>query len=197
MKFALATTTATLMAGTAMAGGYTPPVVEPTPVIAAAPIVVDNDWTGFYAGAQLGFGSAELKDETTTPPASYDEDLTSYGLHVGYNHDFGQFVLGGELDFNKIDVDNVDDKADLTRLRLRAGYDMGRFMPYVTLGAAKISADGISETDPTYGIGADFMATDRIVIGGEYTYQKWKDVDGVDGVDLDASMFQLRASYRF
>lgn len=199
MKFALATTTATLMAGTAMAGGYTPPVVEPTPVIAAAPIVVDNDWTGFYAGAQLGFGTGKVV-EPSRPDIK--EDLTSYGLHVGYNHDFGQFVLGGELDFNKLDIDNVDDKADLTRLRLRAGYDMGRFMPYVTLGAAKLSGEAgavnVSETKATYGIGADFMATDRIIIGGEYTYQKWKDVsDTIPNLDLDASMFQLRASYRF
>ena len=103
--------------------------------------------------------------------------------------------------FNKLDIDNLDDKADLTRLRLRAGYDMGRFMPYATLGAAKISGEAagvsISETRPTYGIGVDFQATDKITVGGEYTYQKWKDVADLDGVNVDAKMFQLRASYRF
>ena len=200
MKFAIATATAMLTAaGAAVAGGYTPPVVEEAPVV-VAPIAVDGDWTGFRAGVQLGFGSAELKPAGNVT-TGFDEDLKSYGLHVGYDHDFGQFVLGGELDYNKLDIDNVDDKADLTRLRLRAGYDMDRFMPYVTLGAARISGDylgtNIKETAATYGIGAEYKATDNITVGGEYTYQKWKDVDDISKLDLDAGMFQLRASYRF
>lgn len=200
MKFALAVAAATMTAGAAVAGGYTPPVVEETPVVVTpATPVVTGDWTGFRAGLQFGIGSSELT--ATSDTLGYDEDLKSYGLHAGYDHDFGQFVLGGELDYNKLDIDNVDDKADLTRLRLRAGYDMDRFMPYVTLGAARVSGDymgeSIKETAATYGIGADFKATDKITVGGEYTYQKWKDVNDVDGHNLDAGMFQIRASYRF
>lgn len=91
------------------------------------------DWTGFYAGAQYGKGSFELSGNGV----SADEDMDAYGLHGGYLRDFGKFVLGGELDYNKLDIDNVDDKGDLTRLRARAGYDMGRFMPYVTLGVGQ------------------------------------------------------------
>ena len=201
MKIALAAAAMTLTAGTAaLAGGYTPPVVEEVPVIAPVPApVVTGDWTGFRAGVQLGLGSAELQPSRTAP--GFDEDLKAYGLHAGYDHDFGRFVLGGELDYNKLDIDNLDDKADLTRLRLRAGYDMDRFMPYVTLGAARISGDymgeSIKETAATYGIGAEFKATDNITFGGEYSYQKWKDVNDIDGHNLDTGLFQIRASYRF
>lgn len=200
MKFALAAAAVTMTAGAAMAGGYTPPIVEEVPVVIAPAPIASGDWTGFQAGLQFGFGSTKAtgwQDSTT----SFDEDLKSYGLHAGYDHDFGTFVLGGELDYNKLDVDNVDDKADLTRLRLRAGYDMDRFMPYVTVGAARVSGNYMGEsfkdTAATYGIGAEFKATDRITIGGEYSYQKWKDVGDLDGLDVDASMFQVRASYRF
>lgn len=198
MKLVLATVAASLVAGSAFAGGYTAPVVEPALVVIEPVAVVDaSDWTGFYAGAQYGKGSADLSYNGVDD----DRDTDNYGLHGGYLRDFGKFVLGGELDYNKIDIDDVDDKGDLTRLRARAGYDMGRFMPYVTLGVAKLSADtgtyDISETDVTYGIGGDFKVTDKFTVGAEYSKQDFSDVDDVDGLDLDTDMVQLRAAYHF
>ena len=198
MKLVLATFAASLVAGSAFAGGYTAPVVEPAPVVIEPVAVVDaSDWTGFYAGAQYGKGSADLSYNGVDD----DRDTDNYGLHGGYLRDFGKFVLGGELDYNKIDIDDVDDKGDLTRLRARAGYDMGRFMPYVTLGVAKLSADtgtyDISETDVTYGIGGDFKVTDKFTVGAEYSKQDFSDVDDIDGLDLDTDMVQLRAAYHF
>ena len=198
MKLVLATVAASLVAGSAFAGGYTAPVVEPAPVVIEPVAVVDaSDWTGFYAGAQYGKGSADLSYNGVDD----DRDTDNYGLHGGYLRDFGKFVLGGELDYNKIDIDDVDDKGDLTRLRARAGYDMGRFMPYVTLGVAKLSADtgtyDISETDVTYGIGGDFKVTDKFTVGAEYSKQDFSDVDDIDGLDLDTDMVQVRAAYHF
>lgn len=198
MKLVFASVAASLVAGSALAGGYTAPVQNPEPIV-VAPVVVEDasDWTGFYAGAQYGKGSAELSLDGVND----DEDMDAYGLHGGYLHDFGKFVLGGELDYNKLDIDNVDDKGDLTRLRARAGYDMGRFMPYVTLGVAKLSMDtgtyDISETDVTYGIGGDFKVTNNFTVGAEYTKQDFSDVDDIDGLDLDTDSVQLRAAYHF
>lgn len=196
MKLAFAALAATLTAGSAFAGGYAAPVVE-TPVIAPiVPVAVANDvdWTGFYAGVQYGQGSTELSlngDEL-------DTDFDAYGVHGGYNRDFGKYVLGGELDYNKIDLDDDSGDADLWRLRGRAGYDMGRFLPYVTLGAAHVSGDGdLSETDVTYGLGADYLVTDKFTVGAEYTVQNFSDVADVDGLDLDTDMVQVRASFRF
>ncbi|MBA4490941.1 outer membrane protein [Paracoccus sp. S1E-3] len=198
MKLVFATVAASLFAGTAFAGGYTPPVANPEPIV-VAPVVMEDtsDWTGFYAGLQYGKGSAELSGAGV----SGDEDMKTYGLHAGYLRDFGKFVLGGELDFNKLDIDNADDKADMTRLRARAGYDMGRFMPYVTVGVAKLKLDSagydISETDVTYGLGGDFKVTDAFTVGAEYSKQKFNDVADVKGLDLDTDMIQLRAAYHF
>ena len=198
MKLVFATAAASLVAGTAFAGGYTAPVANPEPIVVAAVVVEDtSDWTGFYAGAQYGKGSADLSYNGVDD----DRDTDNYGLHGGYLRDFGKFVLGGELDYNKIDIDDVDDKGDLTRLRARAGYDMGSFMPYVTLGVAKLSADtgtyDISETDVTYGIGGDFKVTDKFTVGAEYSKQDFSDVDDIDGLDLDTDMVQVRAAYHF
>lgn len=198
MKLFLSTVAASVLATSAFAGGYVAPV-QPAEPIVIAPVVANtgSDWTGFYAGAQYGAGSFKLSDGTD----SADEDHKAYGLHAGYLHDFGQFVLGGELDYNKLDIDNVDNKGDMTRLRARAGYDMGRFMPYVTLGVAKLSLDSngydISETDMTYGIGGDFKVTDAFTVGAEYSKQDFSDVADIDGLDLDTDMIQLRAAYHF
>ncbi len=190
---------ASLIAGGAYAGGYVPPVVE-QPVAVPPPVttVSDSDWTGFYAGLQYGKGSGDLGNRGALADFG---DYDGYGLHAGYQRDLGRFVLGGELDYNKISPDENYDDGDLTRLRLRAGADMGRFLPYVTLGAAKISVDDFSETGLTYGLGADFKVTERFTVGAEYSRSDFKDVledeTGISGRDLDTDLVQLRASYRF
>ncbi|MFV0303290.1 MAG: outer membrane protein [Paracoccus sp. (in: a-proteobacteria)] len=200
MKFAIAAIAATLTAGSALAGGYTAPVTE-TPVVApVAPVAMNNDvdWTGFYAGVQYGQGNAEADGVDGSP----DTDFDAYGVHGGYNYDFGKYVLGGELDYNKLDFDDLDDKGDLWRLRGRAGYEFGKFMPYVTLGVAHLSADqddfDVSDTAVTYGIGAEYMVTDKFTVGAEYTKQDFDDVsDDINDLDIDSDMVQVRASFRF
>lgn len=183
-----------LVAGGAYAGGYVPPVVE-QPVAVPPPVttVSDSDWTGFYAGLQYGKGSGDLGNRGALADFG---DYDGYGLHAGYQRDLGRFVLGGELDYNNVEHDDFDGSADLWRLRARAGYDMGKFQPYVTLGAARLSGEDAKETGLTYGIGADFLLTDNFSAGLEYSHADFSDVLGTSA-DLDADMVQIRASYRF
>ncbi len=198
MKLVSLAVAATLAAGAAHAGGYVAPVVETAPIVVEPVATVDaSDWTGFYAGLQYGQGSGEASLDGTNAESDFD----AYGVHGGYLHDFGKFVAGAELDYNKLDIDDIDNKGDLTRLRARAGYDMGRFLPYVTLGAAHLSADlgtvDVSETGFTYGLGADFKVTERFTVGAEYTKQDFNDVDNIDGLDIDTDLVQLRGTFRF
>lgn len=194
MKIAYAVLAASLASGAAYAGGYTPAVTEPAPV-AVEPVVttMGSDWTGAYVGLEYGPGSTDLGDEST--------DTKAFGVYGGYNQDFGNFVLGGEIDYNDISNDAIDDNGNLTRIRAKAGYDMGRFMPYITLGGAHISQNtdmgDISETGWTYGIGADFQVTDQWLVGLDYSQQKFNDVADTDGLDLDSNMIQVRAAYKF
>lgn len=196
MKFVVAALATTIAAGAVNAGGYVAPVAPaPTPVIEAAVPVDASDWTGFYAGLQYGQGDLEASQDGRG--ASLDVD--GFGVHGGYLRDLGRFVVGGELDWNRLnaDDDGLDGDADLLRLRGRAGYDMGRFLPYVSLGAARIEADDLSETGFTYGIGAEFKVTERFSVGAEYSRQEFNDFDGVDGLDVDADLVQVRGSFRF
>ncbi|WP_199261941.1 outer membrane protein [Paracoccus binzhouensis] len=193
-------TLVSLVAGGAYAGGYVAPVVEQpvaAPIETAAPAPVGN-WDGFYAGLQYGKGSGNLGNRGTLPDL---DDFDAYGVHAGYQRGFGSFVLGGELDYNKVSPDEVYSDGDMTRLRLRAGYDAGRFLPYATLGAAKLDTDEFSDTGLTYGLGVDYKVAEHFTVGAEYTRNDFKDVlqdsAGVDGNDLDLNMVQLRASYKF
>jgi len=190
MKLAAYTLSASLIAGAAAAGGYTAPVVE-APV---APVVVEaagTDWTGFYAGLQYGQGDLSA-------PGFASQDFDAFGVHAGYLRDFGRYVAGAELDYNNVEPDLAGAAdGDLWRLRGRLGYDLGRFLPYVTLGLARFEVANTSESGMTYGIGADYLVTDRISLGLEYSRSTFDDVTGATGVDADLDLVQIRGSYRF
>ena len=59
----IASVIASLTATASFAGGIAEPIVTvapAAPVVVAAPVVMTNDWSGFYAGAQVGFGDVEF-----------------------------------------------------------------------------------------------------------------------------------------
>lgn len=200
-----------LLAAPAFAGGYSySPAPEPVvaaPVAQAAP---SWDWTGAYVGLQYD----KIFDGTYTAGGT-DSDVNGqvYGVFGGYRHDFGRFVLGGELDYmvgegsidapaqigGKFDVD-VD---HLVRLGLEGGYDFGRFLLYGTVGYAdiKITDDtnsSVSSNGYFYGVGADYLVSDNFVVGAELLQHKFDDFGGVaSGDELDLLTFGINISYKF
>jgi outer membrane immunogenic protein len=109
----------------------------------AAAYVPPYSWTGFYVGINGGgaFGSSSW-DST----GSRNVSGGLIGGTVGYNYQFGQAVAGIEGDMNWADINGSTTNACpagcktsdtwLATLRGRLGYAAGRFMPYVTAGAA-------------------------------------------------------------
>lgn len=190
LKIALYALAASFLAGTALAGGY----VTPVGLADVAPASAEADWTGFYTGLQYGQG--ELTASRGRAGADLG-DIDAFGLHLGYLHDMGQLVLGGELDYNNVDLQNgAPGSSDMWRLRGRAGYDMGRFQPYLALGVARLSDSGESETGVTWGFGGDYLLNDSVSLGLEYSRSSFDKVAGTT-LDLDADLLQIRASYRF
>ncbi|WP_281982090.1 outer membrane protein [Thalassorhabdomicrobium marinisediminis] len=180
----------------AFAGNLSAPVVV-APVAPVAPVVVPTaDWTGFYAGAQYVTGDANLDDGF----GDFDLDLDGYGVHAGYLYDMGSFVLGGELDYDKLTVDvfGTDADADVLRAKAIAGYDLGSFMPYLTAGVAKIDVEdgGAEDTAKFYGIGGAFQATDMFRVGVEALRHQQDDFDN-SGFDVEIDTISLRASFTF
>ena len=185
-------------AGAAAAGSLEDTTVEaPVFTPAPTPVAVDGDWTGFYTGLQLGYSDAEIDN-------GLEGDNGSYGFHAGYNYDFGRFVLGGELDYDKTDID-LDDAAGVTqgsidsvaRAKIKGGYDLGSTLIYATGGYARADTSLGDEDGAFYGIGMDYKITEQYSVGAELLEHKFDDVNGVSGDDADVTTFNIRGSYRF
>lgn len=185
MKLSCLAIAASLIAAPALAGS--PDMPDTTPAATEGGI----DHTGFYAGAQLGRGNLEL----SYGPYSSDRDFNGFGLHLGYLRDLGSVVLGGEFSADQLSLDDSDSDGGLLRLRLRLGADLGKFMPYATLGVARLTSDD-GESGVTYGVGADFLVNERLAIGAEYTGIDFGEINDI-GFEAEANLFQIRASFRF
>lgn len=205
MTMKIFTTTAVaavLSASVASAGGLSEPVVvAPVAPAPAAPVMASNDWTGFYAGGQIGTGQFEI-----SPAGAGDDDvdadsLTNYGVHAGYLMDLGSFVVGGEVDYDILDVEDAEDDAENNVLRGKAivGYDAGALLPYAVVGLASAGVDGLDdrETGLVYGIGAAYQVSDNFRIGGEALAHDFRDIADTDDFDADVSTFSLKASFTF
>ncbi|WP_431299632.1 outer membrane protein [Tabrizicola sp. BL-A-41-H6] len=189
--------TATL-AMPAFAGGMSTPVTEPE-VVAAAPVYAapSADWSGFYAGAQLGYG------DVSSSPDGLGGNGELGGLHAGYRWDFGQFVAGAEVDWDKTNIDLGGDAGsldDVARLKLIGGADLGRALVYGSVGMAKANAtvggEDLSDTGYTLGAGVDYAITDSWTVGGELMGHQFNDFDG-SGVDIDATTIKAKVALRF
>jgi opacity protein-like surface antigen len=157
------------------------------------------DWTGAYGGLQLEYGDADLS-------GALNDDGTGAlaGIFGGYRYDFGDFVVGGEVDLNlaDIDLDAVNGNIDtIGRVGLEAGFDAGPALVYGTAGAtiamADVPGDTLRGDGYFYGIGIDYAATDRITVGAELLQHEFEDFDGVAGLDASALTVGINAALRF
>jgi outer membrane immunogenic protein len=159
------------------------------------PVPVTN-WTGFYAGANFGYGWANAS------AASFSGTLDGVigGGQIGYNWQTGNFVLGVEGDFQGSDQGRsdtglvggtsytVDQSIQWTAtLRGRLGYTYAAWLFYVTGGGAwqsyRLSAtalgttvsDDTTKTAWTAGGGAEWMFMPQWSAKFEYLYLESSD----------------------
>src|SRR5690554_5798409 len=102
MKYLLSAAAASaLMAGTAFAGNIEPAPAEPVIAPAPMPAATSPDWTGFYAGGQLGYANID-----SDVPGDSDGDGFIGGLTAGYDYDMGNnWVVGAGFDYDWADID--------------------------------------------------------------------------------------------
>ncbi|ODT05501.1 MAG: hypothetical protein ABS58_15445 [Mesorhizobium sp. SCN 65-20] len=165
------------------------------------PEATASTWTGGYFGIQAGYGWGNSSynynpfDSTT----EFDTDGFVGGLTAGYNWQRDQIVLGVEGDLSVANVDGavltnttpclIPGEACSSELswfgtaRVRAGYEFGNLLPYVTGGLAfggiKGTADfGACASDPcgydktkagwTLGGGIEWAMNDKLSFKTEY-----------------------------
>src|SRR6478609_8294673 len=91
----------------------------PAPFIAAVPIFT---WTGFYVGAQAGYSWGDNNNGfgiANSNVAFVGGTPFVVGGHVGYNAQFGQFVVGVEGDLEWSDLGGSDSTFALTNVNTR------------------------------------------------------------------------------
>ncbi|NNF71834.1 MAG: porin family protein [Rhodobacteraceae bacterium] len=155
--------------------------------------VAAQDWDGPYAGGQIGYLWAD-----TSGAASLDGNDFTIGVHAGYDVDLGGYVLGGEIEVDAMDVDlGAGESIDgVTRLKLRAGADLGPSLAYGTIGLAQVDTS-VGDDDGWYiGAGYGVQVGGGWVLGGELLFHEFDDIAG-SGVDAEATTLNLRASFQF
>ena len=168
-------------------------------LLGASSAAADTDWTGFYAGLQYVSPNAEFFEGSDQDDVPFSDTA---GVFLGYDHDFGKFVLGGELTYNKFDDDGaVVGETEHYQLRARLGADLGATLTYVTVGATKAelldAPGGVDARGLTYGIGAEYLVNEKFSVGFEYSLNKLDEVKTLPDVEVNVDLLQLRASYRF
>jgi outer membrane immunogenic protein len=136
-----------------------PAILDPAPAYAPPPVY---DWTGLYVGINGG-GSWGRSHWVSDPDLTNGADTKSSGTiggTIGYNmQTLGQWVIGEEFDFNwrRFEFDIPAATCGPTcslqsnwfaTARLRAGYAIDRFLPYITGGLSMGDFDAFSVGQP-------------------------------------------------
>lgn len=169
------------------------------------------DWSGPYFGVKFG-GAVDGRSDGAFPGG----DETSLegilgGAMMGYNFQYGDFVLGMDSDISLTDINGSSDVGaqsgnvsldTLSTTRGRVGYAYDRFLPYVTGGfataRADFSIDGVgSDNDEWFmgyavGAGVEWAINDNMAARIEYQYVNLGSEDiSIDGTSRSASIEDL------
>jgi outer membrane immunogenic protein len=194
------------------------------PVVKASAAATVFDWSGFYAGAHVGYAWGHAKIGRLNDNNDHDGWLA--GGQLGYNVQTGSWVWGAALDgsWTNIKNDNADPTcnetsgflriSNLFTARLRTGPAIGSTFYYVTGGFATAGMKFRDFDDPihpivskrhngyTVGLGAEHAFAPNWSARLEYLYVKLgeKDYDlngAIDSVDPTAHLVRAAVNYRF
>lgn len=175
------------------------------------------NWSGLYAGAHAGYawGDATTRDDPadwgTDPkyigPFNFDINGAFGGGQLGYNHQFGNVVLGVEADFGYMDLTGSrrTDSSNPVKYQtleldgglyalaaVRAGYTIDRTLIYAKGGYVWLDGDVTqTTTNPgyqtngsgaltgwAYGGGIEHALGDRWSVKAEYLHFDFDTADG-------------------
>lgn len=214
------------LAGAVFAGhALAADLVDPDPVPPTPQEAFETfSWAGFYAGAQIGYGSADGDLNALGVATSGDLDGIVAGGLVGYNWQFDNVVFGVEADLNYVDFERNGPLAGgtggaefdyLGTIGPRLGIVVDRALIYAEGGYAfaeyglqNTTGLGSFSTDDTangwfVGGGIDYALTDTVFVGAEYNFVSLDgDTATLGGTpitlgDVDAHVFKARVGFKF
>ena len=154
------------------------------------------DWSGPYWGISggKGWGQSKLTDTSGATTGDFDLSGAVVGLDVGYNWQVSSLIVGLEADGSLSTIDATTTNSCgggcatklrwLSTLRVNVGYPIGKFLPYVTGGAAagrvKANVATISKEETKFGWtaggGLAYAFTTGFSTKIEYLYTDLSDV---------------------
>ena len=171
-----------------------------------------SDWSGAYVGVGVGYGAFEDRDarfDAFFPGFVSKGDGFGLSAHVGYNFQLGNFVVGAEADITQLNepfrtappILRASDLRinDIMTLRGRIGYDMDRFLPYVTAGVSRATTNIDTVTEGygyAAGIGIDYKVTEKILFGVQYMRHEFEDFGG-QPIQASFDLLTARLSAKF
>ncbi len=152
-----------------------------------------TDWTGAYAGEELGFADVDAG------LIGGGGDGIIGGLVGGYDWDLGTWVLGigADYDFANISLGTAADLEEVWRIRVRGGYKIGQGLAYGTAGYASADTDTLGDDDGYFiGAGYEHRLAPNFSLSGEVLYHEFNDFNATT-TDIDTTTVQVRGTFRF
>jgi outer membrane immunogenic protein len=149
------------------------------------------DWSGAHWGISggLGWGTSDMRNNFGIDTGNYDLRGGLIGLTGGYNWQLANIILGVEADASLSTIKGSTlkfcgsgcqtDLRWLGTLRAKAGYPIGKFMPYATgglaIGDVKASVATLPDHSKTQvgwtaGAGLAYAFTTGFSVKAEYLY---------------------------
>lgn len=216
-KLLLAATALAAFAASAQAADLG--IRKPAPVV---PIMAQYNWTGFYVGIQGGYGFSDgiVHRQGGASSGSFDINGGLIGGTIGYNYQLSNnIVLGAEGDYAWSGIRgstgvNCAAPGCSTRInsfgtaRVRVGYAIDRFLPYLTGGLAVADIRGAAgafagthfRAGWTVGAGVEAAIWNNVTLKAEYLYADFGRYNYVaTPISTNAKAHILRAglNYRF
>ncbi|GLK86550.1 outer membrane protein [Ancylobacter defluvii] len=199
-----------LLAGLALAVAVAAPASAadlsyPAPTAYAAPVPVFT-WTGFYLGANAGYGWGE---------ADFSDDTNGFlgGIQAGYNWQFAgsPLVVGIETDLQATNIESPTFSLDyFGTVRARLGWAVDQFLIYGTGGFAygrgNYEVAGLSNkqtnTGWTIGAGGEYAFSPNWSVKAEYLYvdlgtETYDTIAGPLDIGTTANILRLGVNYKF
>jgi outer membrane immunogenic protein len=176
---------------------------------ASAQQPIGRYWQGAYVGANLGYQWSGLSNNSAKPSGILG------GAQGGYNWQFGQFVVGGETDFQFTDADDKFAAWKFSNpwfgtLRARAGVTVANLLLYGTVGLAygnlKLENVGSQVTEShtstgwTGGLGVEAALMGNWSARVEYLYVNLGDNNFVltgTSHSIDSNIIRVGVNYHF
>lgn len=194
------------------------------PFLTALNANAQTSWTGFYIGAHGGWSYGKTDVELTGTPLALNglaSDGMTGGIHIGYDHQIGNMVIGVLGEWNGLGKTEFEVAPNLLKYEInegfliaaRVGVAWGNALPYVMVGWAKHEAElsflgtSVDKHDLdglALGFGIDVKLDDvakGLRVGARYTQIQFDSHDllglGFVGLDTDLHKAEVRLSYQF